>query len=123
MSSGYIFGYGAVIPIEDFIKIVPGAFVRNDYVADGAPILVANLDMLKDLTKQSGIKFVWESDTIVFVTVRSAIRSSCEAEDGKYIKSDIEQIGKEAQILAPWLTQHFPQCPIGYILYKYTYKV
>jgi hypothetical protein len=115
-----VFGYGAVIPIEDFVRVFPDSFVfENEY---GGCWCEENIDQYKS----NLIKFHYSTrddeleQPSVFITTKSAeeyyVDKGCFINPYTLIK-DINNIIHEGNILSPWLQKYFPKAPVGLMMY------
>lgn len=115
-----VFGYGAVVPIEDFVRIFSGSFIFNDEY--GGYWSEENIDQYKS----NLIEFHYTTrhneleQPSVFITTKSA--KDYDVYKGCYINpytliENIDEIKHEGSVLLPWIQKYFPKAPVGLMMY------
>lgn len=116
-SQGVVFGYGAIIPTKKFVKLFPGTFEHTHeyWTPKTNRIFDIETNVIKIFYSQL------ENTDQVFIATRSSVNYGFEKGFivSDFVSVDMNKINNESQILASWLTEHFPNYPSGYMMYGY----
>lgn len=115
-----VFGYGAVVPVEDFVRLFPGSFVINQWGKWDEGTFHQLDNNLTKLFFNGNYADVPETPATVFITTKNAVPYDIEKGflfSDPYIQVNINNVLHDAQTLATWLSQNFPNAPIGLMMY------
>jgi hypothetical protein len=95
----------------------PGSFIhnpQNDEWVEG------NVSQLGNDSTQIFYSYDEASDH-VFIATKSSVEYDFEKGYiwNRYLPVHMQAIDQERAVLKPWLRQHFPTAPIGYLMYGY----
>lgn len=107
-----VVGYGAIIPIERFVQVFPGTFVRSgsDEWQPARDIDMGSLVLYYSQTENGGVRDL-------FLTSMDAI-DTAEYEGGRIV--DYQQLLRNAQQIGQWIVQTFPGIQPNIYLYAYS---
>ena len=116
--NGIVFGYGSLVPINEFVKIFPNSFrdQGNNYWEQNTGVISS--------IKSNLVGLAYTHDNI-FVTTQSAITNDfahADIEASYSSKVDMVQLSQEAQTIDPWLRKYFPNYPPEYLMYAYIFR-
>lgn len=117
-SQGVVFGYGAIVPTQDFVRLFPGSFEINQQSQQWE---AKNIDTLNLGNLIRVFYSVDELTDKIFIATKSAVDYGFEKGDicEPFSQVNMNLIIQEGNLLAPWLTQNFPNAPFGFMMYGY----
>lgn len=116
-SSGVVFGFGAVVPMEEYVKLFPGTFKfdskTNEWDVRGRGPVGSDL---VEIFYSAG-----EPSKNVFIATKSSVSYFLEKGYVTQTSMDVslEEINDEAIMLQPWLLETFPGHNVGYMMYGF----
>lgn len=116
-SQGVVFGYGAIVPTQEFVNVFPGTFKHDDGQWKPKKNNISNIETTIAKIFYSEI----ENADYVFIATSSSVNYNFEKGYiyTQYKNINLEEINNQAAILGPWLLKQFPNSNIGYLMYGY----
>lgn len=118
-SQSVVFGYGAIIPTETFVNLVPGSFVYDNKYKNWVPERVLDLDF-----ERNGIQIFYseiEKTNNIFLT--SMTSTDFNFEKGTIFNQvesvDMTTILQEQANMDNFIRTYFPGINPGFYMYAY----
>lgn len=113
------FGYGIVVPLDEFVEVFPDSFEYDD--EDYGRWECIGIEEMET----ESLKFVFMTqcrEPTVFITTQSVAQYYFDHGDvtsshyhGKSV--DLKQLMLDSLSIDPWLEEYFPSYPRGYMMY------
>ncbi len=111
------FGFGAIVPVEDFSIVFKGSF---EYYEDDTLKPVPNGIQRHET---DFVKFVYSEDDdpeYIFITTRNHV--NVDASEEEALPVDINLVAQGAEVFGQWLITAFPNIRPGFQLFSYNVR-